>query len=350
MNWFKKIKRYFRKEEVPAPAEEVSPQAVIPLSETLPEMPALPVPGEEEDEFPHWLTSEDTLRDEGVIYGLSGTDPQEKIGIIASIYKKHAARYIRTQEELTEKIGELNLVLEKKNSALSDLSLKAAGVLQQEPREENILRVTVGLVLSLGMCAGNYFLIREGIRYGFPEQAEWIAWGVFLTGMFSLYYTTSVIHNEDRVTWRRVLEELGMPLAASLFVYVQVVAQMPWYKSLGFLLFTFFAFLLSGKLFLGSLARLKKEFTLFKANRHLQQEKTAAGTDWKDDMELLEKDMEKIRLEKWKIVSILNETEAAINRLNADKEAVINLFLSEYHLAKDYKDRLSGTQISKIIR
>lgn len=346
MNWFQKIRRYFAEEKTPVAAEDIpTPAAVI-----LPEAPALPAPlPEEEDEFPHWLNSEDTLRDEGVIYGLSGTDPQEKVSIIASIYKKHTARFIRTQEELTEKIGDLNLVLEKKNSALSELTLKAGQVLQQEPREENILRVAVGLALSLGMCVGNYFLIEEGIRYGFPDQSDRIAWGVFLTGMFSLYYTTSVIHNEDRLTWKRVLEELGMPLAASLFVFVQVVPHVAWYKSTGFLLFTFFAFLISGKLLLGSLALLKKEFRLFKNNRALQKEKNAAGTDWKHDMEALEKDMEKIRMEKWKIVSALNENEAHINRLNADKEAVINLFLSEYHLAKDYKDRLSGSQISKIL-
>ncbi|MCD8539213.1 MAG: hypothetical protein LRY55_05205 [Leadbetterella sp.] len=346
MNWFQKIKRYFREEEAPVLTEEVpaAPAAA------LPETPVMAVPAEEEeDEFPHWLSSEDTLRDEGVIYGLSGTDPQEKVSIITSIYKKHTARFIRTQEELTEKIGEMNLILEKKNSGLNDLALKAGEVMKQEPREENILRVTVGLILSLGMCAGNYFLIREGLRYGFPDQNGWIAWGVFLTGMFSMYYTTSFLHNEDRVTWRRAVEELGMPLAASLFVFVQVVPHTPWYKSLGFLLFTFFAFLISGKLLLGTLARLKKEFRLLQINRNLQKEKTAAGTDWKQDMEALEKDMEKIRLEKWKIVSILNETEAHINRLNADKEAVINLFLSEYHLAKDYKDRLSGSQISKIL-
>lgn len=346
MNWFQKIKRYFREEEAPVLTEEIPAAPAV----TLPETPVLSLPApEEDDEFPHWLNSEDTLRDEGVIYGLSGTDPQEKVSIIASIYKKHTAKFIRTQEELTEKIGELNLILEKKNSALNDLVLKTGNVLKQEPREENILRVTVGLILSLGMCAGNYFLIREGIRYGFPEQSEWIAWGVFLTGMFSLYYTTSVIHSEDRVTWRRALEELGMPLAASLFVFVQVVSHLAWYKSLGFFLFTFFAFLISGKLLLGTLARLKKEFRLFRNNLDLRKEKAAAGTDWKYDREALEKDMEKIRLEKWKIVSVLNETEAHINRLNADKEAVINLFLSEYNLAKDYKDRLSGSQISKIL-
>lgn len=346
MNWFKKIKQYFMEEETPVPAEEIAVAVTLPPT---PEV-TVPRPEEEEDEFPHWLSSEDTLRDEGVIYGLSGTDPQEKVNIITSIYKKHTARFIRTQEELTEKIGEMNLVMEKKNSALNELSLKAGNVLQQEPREENILRVAVGLILSLGMCAGNYFLIREGIRYGFPEQGDWIAWGVFLTGMFSLYYTTSVIHSEDRLTWKRAVEELGMPLAASLFVFVQVVPHMAWYKSAGYLLFTLFTFLISGKLLLGTLARLKKELRLFRSNRNLQKEKTAAGTDWKHEMELLEKDMEKIRMEKWKIVSALNETEAHINRLNADKEAVINLFLSEYHLAKDYKDRLSGSQISKIIR
>src|SRR5690606_27482979 len=154
-----KIKRYFSEEVPPVPAGEVS----LPPAITLPEAPDLAVPlPEEEAELPHWLNNEDTLRDEGVIYGLSGTDPQEKVNIITSVYKKHTAAFVRTQEELTEKIGELNLVLEKKNSALGEWAEKVGNVLLREPSEENILRVTVGLLLSLGMCVGNYFLIREG--------------------------------------------------------------------------------------------------------------------------------------------------------------------------------------------
>ncbi len=346
MNWFKKIRRYFAETETPPLPEQVALPELLP--EPVPEAEELPA--EEEDVLPFWLNNDDALKDEGVIYGLSGTDPQEKINIIHSVYKKHSAGWIRVREELNEKIGELNLILEKKDALLHELGRKTEQVRGQEPREENSFRVLTGLILALGMCIGNYFLIREGVRYGFPLQSDPIALGVFLTGMFSLYYTTSVIHSDSPLTWKRTLEEFGMPLAASLFVWVQVVSEMAWYKSAGFFIFTFFAFLIAGKLLLGSIAQLKREIRLFQMNRELKREKYAAATDWLQTMDSLEKEMEKIRMEKWKIVSALNETEAQINRLTADKEAAVNLFISEYNLAKDYKDRLSGAQISKIIR
>lgn len=345
-----KISRYFTKSQAPVTPvtseESPVPPAEIPMPEIpLPETPAR----EEEPLLPHWLAHEDTLRDEGVIYGLSGTDPQGKINSITALYKKHTAVLIRTQEELTEKIGELNLILEKKNSARSDLQEKTAQVFQRESQLENSLRVVAGLILALGMCAGNYFLVREGIQYGFPNHAAPIAWGVFLSGMFSLYATTSVIHSDASMTWKRAVEELGMPFAASLFVYVQAVPHLVWYRSAGLFLFIFFAFLLSGKLLLGTLAQLKKELRVARSNAQLKKARFTAATDWPQAMELLEKEMENIRLEKWKIIRTLNETEGSINQINAEKDAAVSIFLSEYHLASDYKDRLSGTQISKIL-
>jgi hypothetical protein len=345
MSWIKKLSALFKK-ELPeeTPVSIPTPEILAPISEEIQN-----VTFEEEEELPHWLSNEETLRDEGVIYGLSETDPLEKINIINSIYKKYTARYVQNKEELNEKIGELNLILEKKNDQLLLLRSKSEEILSKSEGEENIIRVVIGLILSIGMSAGNYFLIKEGIKYGFPNDSQWISWGVFLTGMFSLYYSTSIIHNEEKITWRKGLEEFGMPLAASVFVYVQVIPHMPWYKSLAFLVFIFFIFLISGKLLLGSISKLKSEYSAFKRNSGLQADKTLAKTDWIEEANALEQDMEKIRMDKWKIVSALNETESFITRLNSDKEAVSNLFLSEYNLAKNYKSKLSSGQISKIL-
>ncbi len=348
MSWIKKLSVLFNK-ELPeeTPIYIPSPEIIAPIAEEIQNVTNINF--EEEEELPHWLSNEETLRDEGVIYGLSETDPLEKINIINSIYKKYTARYIQNKEELNEKIGELNLILEKKNNQLSLIQSKSHEILNKTEREENIIRVIIGLVLSIGMSVGNYFLIKEGIKYGFPNDSQWISWGVFLTGMFSLYYSTSIIHNEEKITWRKALEEFGMPLAASVFVYVQVVPHLPWFKSLAFLIFIFFIFLISGKLLLGSVSKLKSEFSVFKQNSGLQADKALAKTDWIAEANTLEQDMEKIRMEKWKIISALNETESSITRLDSDKEAVSNLFLSEYNLAKNYKSKLSSGQISKIL-
>ncbi|MCP9763322.1 hypothetical protein [Lacihabitans soyangensis] len=303
----------------------------------------------EEEEFPYWLSNEDALRDEGVIFGLSDTKPEEKLKIIDSIFQKKASGLKQKREELSERIGELNLFMEKQNEEIIAIDQKSKLAIEQEAKEENLLRVAVGLLLSIGMCAGNYFLIDEGLKNSFLESHNWIAWGVFLTGMFSLYNPVAVIHNDAKLTWKRLLEEFGMPLAASIFVFVQVYEAVPLYKSLAFLLFTFFAFMISGKILLGSIARLKYELRALNQNLNIKENKKKVNTDWQAKKDEINSEIEKIRVEKWKILPDLNEIEAQMAKINAEKEAIVNVFMSEYNLAKNYKQKLNSSQIKNII-
>lgn len=301
------------------------------------------------EEYPHWLSNEDALRDEGVIFGLSETKPEEKLKIIDAIFQKKASGLKQKRDELSERIGELNLFIEKQNEQILAIEQKSRAAIEQESKDENLFRVVVGLVLSIGMCAGNYFLIDEGLKNSFAENHRWIAWGVFLTGMFSLYNPTAVIHNDAKLTWKRLLEEFGMPLAASIFVFVQVYEAMPLYKSLAFLLFTFFAFMISGKLLLGSIARLKYEIRALNQNLGIKGDKKKVNTHWQTEKNEINYEIEKIRIEKWKILPDLNEIEAQMAKISAEKETITNVFLSEYNLAKNYKQKLNSSQIKNIL-
>jgi hypothetical protein len=304
--------------------------------------------GNDED-LPNWLSNEDALRDEGVIFGLSDTLAEEKLKIIEAIFSKKAVGLNQKRDELSEKIGELNLFIEKKHGDLEDLKAKSAAALEKETTDENVLRVSLGLLLSIGMCVGNYFLIDEGLRNAYPNSHQWISWGVFLTGMFSLFNPTAVLHNNSRLDWKRLLEEFGMPLAASFFVFVQLWDTLPFYKSLAFLLFTFFAFLISGKILLGSVAKLKYEIKALKHNLRLKSDKKKVDSVWLVEKEGLDASIENLRIQKWKILPELNEVEAQIQKIKAEKDNIENVFLSEYNLAKNYKQKLSNHQIKNII-
>lgn len=340
MNWLKKLLK--KASAIDAPKEDSVTEN--PIVEEAPKLPSA-----EEHELPGWMASEESLRDEGVIYGITGASAEEKTKSISSFYGSVASPYQHIKNELSEKIQELNLQLEQVNSKYTGLKSQAKFVWSQNPQSSNLLRVVVGLILSTGICAGNYFLIENGLSYGFPGQSQWIAWGVFLSGMFSLYYNTSLIHNSEKLTWRRGLEEFGMPFAASLFVFVQVYAHLPWYKSSAFFLFVFFVFLLSGKLLLGGISRLKTELSVLSENIRLKTQKKKVNGAWKQELQSFENQMEQIRIKKWRVVSQLNEAEAQLTKIQADKESAELLFMSEYNLAKKYKDNLSGQQISKIL-
>lgn len=335
----KLLKSLFRKSVEEAPAE------IIPASEiiSLPEMLLPPV------ELPLWLKQEEQLRDEGVIYGLSGTAPDEKLKMINATVDQSTASLEQLRLELNEKIGELNLSLEKKSSQQQELQARILHTLSTEPAEEHLVRIGLGILLATAMCGANYYLIREGLQYSFGASAPWVAWGVFLAGMFSVYHTTALIHGEEKVTWRRALEEFGMPFAASLFIFVQVWPHLTWYKASAFLLFTLFLFLISGKMLLSSISLFKTHWHRFRKNQGLAQEKNEAKTSWPQEIAKFERDMENIRIQKWKIVNTLNEVEAQLQQVKAEGQIATNLFMSEYNLAQEYRGRLSRGEISKIL-
>lgn len=348
MNWLKKLLLLFKRKK-----EDENPDAEV--TEVLPEKkPFFPdennmILNPEEVEMPYWLANEDALKDEGVIFGLSDTQLDEKLQVISSFFTKISSEFLQKKEELNEKIGELNLQIEKKHLQLENLKEKAEKVLTSEKAEENILRVTVGLILSIGMAAGNYFIIDHALSKGFETNHQFIAWGVFLTGMFNLYGLSSVIHNEDRLTWKKVVEEFGMPLAASLFVLAFTIPYVSPFQSVAYFVFTFLGFLVSGKLFLGNLTKIKSEWRNFVFNRNINSDLNKIESDWKEETEQLETEIEKLRVEKWKIIPELNKMESELDRIKADQQAIENIFLSEYNLAKNYKNKLSGNQLKKIM-
>jgi hypothetical protein len=300
--------------------------------------------------FPHWLSNEEALKDEGVIFGLSEAKPDEKIKIIESIFNQKATFLEKKREELSEKIGEINLYLEKNHTELEEIEKESLEIKLKEFSDENIVRVIVGLIISLGMCIGNYYLIDFSISQGFPVNHQWISWGVFLAGMFSLFNPTSVFHLPDaKLTWKNTLEEFGVPFAASLFVFAQVVSVQPVFKSIALFIFIFFLFTFSGKILLSSISRLKQELNILNKNKNLRNDKLKIKTDWKIEAEAIEQKMEQLRIEKWKILPSLNQTEAELLKINNEKEALINIFISEFNLAKSYKSKLNASQIKNII-
>jgi hypothetical protein len=298
---------------------------------------------------PYWLENEDALRDEGVIFGLTNVNPSEKTAVIHLFFTQQMAETSKKIEELSEKIQEFNLFLGQKEERISELKTKKIDLENKEiTAEQQLPRTIVGLLLSIVVCGGNFFLIEESLRPSFIQSLP-IAIGIFMAGMFNLFNRTSLLHEKTDFSWRQLIEEIGMPLAASVFVFAQVVDKQPIGKSLALLFFTFFLFVFAGKLFLSNLTQLKNDFTIWNKKRSLKQEKITNVELWGESILKLEQEMADLRIEKWKILPELNQLEAEISRNNAQRDMLIKLFESEYHLAKTYRHLLSGKQMNDIL-
>ncbi|MFN4146136.1 MAG: hypothetical protein ACK4GN_09965 [Runella sp.] len=300
-------------------------------------------------EWPSWLEDETLLRDEGVIFGLSSSSADEKIAIIRSYFNHQTAGLEREIEQQSEKIQELNLFMEQKETRINELKDKLIQLEKPAPQEAHQLpRTLVGLGLSGAMCVGNYFLIEATLRPLYPNS-PWIAVGVFLAGMFNLFGRVSLFHDTDsRLTWRQMLEEIGMPFAAALFVFVQALQNQSIERALALLVFVFFLFLFAGKLLLSNITVLRNDLKIWLEAISWRKEKKIKTENWEEEIVQCHKDIDQLRVQKWQILPALNKAEAEVARLHARRDALIKLFESEFNLARQLRSRLSDQQLREI--
>lgn len=359
MSFFDRVKNLFSSKPTSVLQASSDDEALVlpnentPVSNEVSVVPATEVVhfSSEMDNIPFWLENEDALRDEGVIFGLSESKAEEKIGAIRNYFAHQAAELEKTVEYHSEKIGELNLFIEQKETRINELTEKSLTLENRERSEHQLPRTFIGIVLSLAMCVGNYYLIDESILPNFPQNHYVIAVGIFLAGMFNLFNSKSLFHEKDTaISWRNLLEEVGMPLAASVFVFVQSLDNQTFIRSFALFFFVFFLFLFAGKLLLSNLTVLKTDSSLWFDNLRLQKDKVNKTQEWEDEVTKLKIEIDEHRIEKWKIVDMLKSPEAELKRLNERREMLVKLFESEFNLARGYREKLTGKQIREILK
>ena len=295
------------------------------------------------DPLPNWLTDEENLRDEGVLFGLSNARPDGKVAEIRSLFSQQASPLNEQIEEHTEKIGELNLLIEQRENLIISLRDQVADWRDKSPAPNNLFRTAISLLLSVFMCISNFYLIDETLRPAFPNR--WIGVGIFMAGMFNLFGRTSFFYEaETRLSVRRLVEEIGLPLAASVFVLVQAWQTQSTGQAIALGIFVFFLFLLAGKLLLSTLTTLQSDIGNIQANRELILNKEQNLPVWEAQLSQLAREVDAIRAQKWPIVTALNHIEADLTRLNARRDGLVNLFLSEFELARSVRDQLTEQQ------
>lgn len=358
MSLLVRLRTWFRPSSAP-----LSPTAPVPVVHAF-QSEASPVPPAVSTELtpieavsavptsqPSWLDNEDLLRDEGVLFGLSDTDPTEKLSAIRSYFAEQAAGLEHERERMDEKIGELNLWINQNDDQIAELdgrveALKAASFAESH----HLPRVLAGLALSVGMSVGNYFLIADTLRDSYA-QSSLVALGVFLTGMFTLFNRTSTLHTEDerRVPrWKRALEEIGVPLAAAGFVFVHAWANQPPLRAVALGVFVFFLFLFAGKLLLGQLTLLKTEWDVYARQRQLRRDKVLKVREWEGEIESLKTATATHRQEKQEILPRYADVTGRLLQLSARRDRLVQLFESEFLLAKNYRNRLTRRQLKRL--
>ncbi|MBD2756835.1 hypothetical protein [Spirosoma validum] len=298
--------------------------------------------------LPDWLLDDEALRDEGVLFGLSDASSDGKLAQIRAAFAQQTAPLDEAIEQYSERIVEFNLSIEQRDNQILSLRNQLIDLRNSQIAPTYLIRTVVSLGLSVIMGIGNFYLVDVTLHPSFPNR--WIAVGVFLAGMFNLFGRTSFFYETDsKLSGRRIVEEVGMPLAASVFILVQSLQTQPVGMAIGLFVFVFFLFLLSGKLLLSTLTALQTDLAIIQKNRQLTINKEQQLPVWENEIQRLEREVDAIRTQKWPIATSLNHAEAKRNQLNAQRDRLVNLFLSEFELARSLRKRLSEQQLKSMM-
>ena len=299
---------------------------------------------EELTTMPAWLRDDDTLRDEAVIFGLSASSPADKIAIIHNYFLNQTAHYDAMLRQSQEKIQDFKQQMVQIQNKIDVFESQNIDQVETGTNYQ-IPRVAVGFMLSVAMCIGNFYLIEQSIRPNFGDNSL-VAVGVFLAGMFNVFGKISIFHDTTaKVGWRKILEEIGMPAASSVFVFAQVIQNQSIERALALLLFTFFLFLFAGKLLLSNLSVLTTEIGLLMNRVRLSRQKQVRD----GQIQVLKSELTVLSDQKWELTTSANRMEADLTRLNARRDMLIKLFESEFNLARTLRNQLTGQQMGQLL-
>lgn len=331
-----------------------------------------------------WIEDDGLLRDEGVVFGLSGVMrlPDSKTESIKAYFRAKVERTeairqsllneLATLESNADKQRDLHLAFKRElvsstpgHRDLSDVSeyishtalapdpiapgessgfdifskrlTPVADDFDYEPLETgNLLRYLTGCVLALSICIFTYFVVREvvGVRFDYPE---YIALGVMIAGMFVVFAPTSLLFSKDEFhqespwateLWKVRLAEFGPPIAAACFAVAWGDSRGP-LRFTTALLFLSIVFLLGGRLLLSLVTRLGAEIGQYKRRRACLHRKKML----RHELNKLHADGNALHQRVAEICAQLRRLRTAED-LNAECERKISLLQSEFELAR----------------
>lgn len=230
-----------------------------------------PAVAEADDEL-RWIENDGLLRDEGVLFGMSGGDITAKLATIEFYYARHIQQAERNcclaQERwdtARQLVSEHQDRMQTRRREGEELHTQLALV----PHE--FARAFVGMSLYAGIIGLVYFLLYDWLKPYWPQHTALVVAGVYGFGMLSLFHRHSFLYSSTKQVaattteepeatarpeaWKVMLEELGIPAVTALLAVVWGWPNHTAAQGLAMYLFLLFVFLYAGKAFLQNIVR-----------------------------------------------------------------------------------------------
>lgn len=296
------------------------------------------------DEPNMWIINDGLLRDEGILFGLSGSKSEEKIAAIDNYFEEKKAPHFHARALAQDKLQTAQIALgELTRQIAQKLDLLAS--VRQRPAQVSgarIIRYLLGVVLMAAAAYGSFYMVDYYIT---PVYGLTATIGVFLFGLFAQMAPVSGWlqspgdeAKEDATSKvRELLLELGPAFSATVLTAYLIYRQTD-DGGLAFILgfFLLFLFFFNGKLVLALTNQLVSEV---KERLKLRAERR----EWKRTVKQVEKDLsEAIEKEKGLRTHITEHERQALDanilleEFEKQRLNKVSLFLSEYNLASHF--------------
>ncbi|GEO11794.1 hypothetical protein [Segetibacter aerophilus] len=289
-----------------------------------------------------WITNDGLLRDEGVLFGLTSATTMEKVSAIKNYFLERKAEIDAKKNGISGTVNELINERRKIEAELEQLAKAVvAENLETEKKNTYFFRNLLGLAFITGAAIGSFFLIHFFVTPDFGLAASI---GVFLFGLFSLVAPLSTWLNPDDTNNKSfgsrskvALLEIGSPLATTVFVsYIAYEHTQKIGLTIVIGIFLLFLFFFCGKLLLGVYHNLVEDFKQLLAVRKTAKLSRQKGISDNEAIEKKKKTLEEKITTINTLQSEILKLEAECLSLDQQSELKVNLFMSEYNLARNY--------------
>lgn len=292
-----------------------------------------------------WILNEDLLRDEGAIYGLSESDPSEKLATIRSFFGEKISE-LQTRIELREaQMLENEETAAKRRIRAVELKEQYQAEYTGIDRQSHLFyRYLAGLIVYGAVIVLSFWLVYQWMapRVAYPLL---MTLGVYMFGSLSLFNNVAFFYQSRaelrtasrREFWKIWLEEIGIPVIAAAFVIFWGFEPGQWINKVVLFLLLLFVFLFAGKAFLSALIGVQQEFQILRGNRLKAMFRRRRLREIKAELIEVESDIKQLEQESARLREENRRDRIRSNQYERDRESKVSYFLSEYRLAKTAK-------------
>lgn len=312
------------------------------------------------DDMPYrpyaWITDEGLLRDEGILFGLSGGKIDEKTEAIEHFF---AGKIIQARQEidfLDLKIDEASTKLGKNLQEETAAKTRLQEINSFKPVD--VQYVFWDAISFLGFCAVlvcNYFLIYQvgSKAWEFPVA---VATGTYLFGLLTLFNKVSILFSSESSTsegtsnverWKLVGQEIGVPLVVALYVSTSGWIYNRPELTIASGVLIFFLFLYAGKALLRQVGFLRSVLNYLINSGNAQKWKKeqvkqleSICSNLTDKNNLIGENIKELREQKQLI--------RTPDQIEKDRDTCLKLFESEYKLAAESRKVTAFNNLEQI--